>query len=578
MGPDAMAVDAANILLSVGVVLSAAILGGLSAQRFHLPQVTAYLLVGMLLGPHMLSVIPERDLEHLEPVGKLAMSLVLLNLGCHFTPDHVRRVARRLPQLTLGDAGATFLLVTLGLKLLGQPWAACLLFGSLSVATAPATTTLVMKEVRSEGPVTEYALAMVALNNLLAIVLFEVLLGAIRVNQGVSHAESLLFELRRIAADLGGSLALGILAGVATGYLCGLWPQSRWLLLLFAVTTLALGICTHMQIPYLLTFLAMGLTVARTSDHTGAIVKELDRTTDLLCVVFFVIHGAHLDLGALRAAGILGIGYIVLRLIGKWGGSYLAADPHVDGPQVRRWLGGALLSQAGTAIALSAVAASSQSGLGETGRTIQTVILGTVVFFEIAGPILLRYAVLQAGEVPLDQVIHHTTTTPWEEFRALWNRTQSSLGLNPWRARTAEDITVGELMRRGVRTIPAAASFEEVVNFMEQSHDNTFPVVDEEGSLVGIIRYNDLRDALFDPELGSLVCAADLAISTPWHLSHDAPLSEAIEILRVGDDDCVPVATAQAPYRFAGVVRRRDLFRYVFQGSKGAEADSSELG
>ncbi|MFW6125060.1 MAG: cation:proton antiporter, partial [Pirellulales bacterium] len=371
--------------LTLGLLLGAAILAGGLGQMLRLPKVTSYLLVGVLIGPSLFDWIPHQHLQQLEPLTKLAIALVLFNLGCHFPLARARRILRRSARLSIGEMGGTFVLVLLGLLVLGERVDAAILLGVLAIATAPATTILMLKETGSEGAVTEYASALVAINNLVCIVLFEVLFVAIHFLGGKLD-QSLGFELWQLSVDLFGSTALGVVGGLAVGFFFGLVDDSRRLILLAALQIFLLGVCLVAGLPYLLTFLAMGVTVANCSYHTPHILAELDRLTGVLCVVFFVTHGAELDLHKLWEAGAIGAGYIGFRLAGKYLGTYAAARAGREEPAVRQWLGLTLLAQAGAAIALAAIAAERDPQLG---GHIQTVILGTVVVFELLGPILI---------------------------------------------------------------------------------------------------------------------------------------------------------------------------------------------
>ncbi|MGE3805741.1 MAG: cation:proton antiporter, partial [Gemmataceae bacterium] len=310
-----------NMMLALGLLLASALLGGQLAQMIRLPRVTAYLFVGLLLGPQTLNAITARDLVYLDPVGKLAMALVLFNVGCHFTLVVLRRLMRRGLQLSGGELGLTLTLVTGGLLLLGQPWQLALLLGAIALATAPATTILVFKENHSEGPVTELATFLVVINNLMSVVVFEVLLLGIHF-MGGALAQPFHIELWHLVRDLIGSIGLGLVAGLVVSYGCGLLAKPRWFVLLVAVATLLLGAAEALHVPYLLTFLAMGITVANLSDQEKEISAELDHFTGLLCVVFFVIHGAELNWRLLFEAGDQGLlllapAYLVLRSLGK---------------------------------------------------------------------------------------------------------------------------------------------------------------------------------------------------------------------------------------------------------------------
>ncbi len=313
-----------HIATTLGLVLAVCLAAGVFADLLHLPKVTAYLLVGMLVGPSVLDWVPEEHVELFEPVLKLAIAIVLFNLGCEFTFTKVRRVAAHCLALSAAEILATFGLVTVGLVLFGSSGSKALLLGCLAVATAPATTILVLKEFRSEGPVTESTGFLVAMNNFACIVMFEFAFLAVQLMQG-NLEDSFGRELAAVALDTAGSIALGVGGGLVVSYGCGLLNIKRWLVLLVAATTFLLGISVSLDIPYMVTFLVMGVTVANTSDYTSKIVDELDHLSGLLAVLFFAIHGTQLDVGAFLAAGKLGLIYIVFRMAGKWLGVYGAA-------------------------------------------------------------------------------------------------------------------------------------------------------------------------------------------------------------------------------------------------------------
>jgi len=556
------------VTLTLGVLPVTALLAGVLGQFFRLPKVTSYLLMGMVFGS--MGWIPQGHIGRIEPLTKLAIALVLFNLGCHFPLGRVRRIIRRVVRLSFGELGMTFLLIVTVLPVLGASWDAALLLGVLALATAPATTILVLKETESEGPLTEYTNALVAMNNLVSIVLFELLFLAIIFLHG-RLPDPLLTEIGFLARDLVGSLLLGVAAGLVVSYCFALVAENRRLVLLVGIITLVLGIGLQTEAPYLLTFLAMGVTVANSSYQARQMLAELDRLTGLLTVVFFVTHGAELQVGKLWMAGSIGAGYIVLRLYGKYFGIWLAARSGGEEPVVRNWLGTALMAQAGAAIALTHIAAKRAEQLQlhepllDMFVEVQTVILGTVVVFEIAGPLLIRQAVLRAGEMPLAHAVRHPGPSPLGQLRTVCNGMLMAFGFNPWGNRSEADLTVGDIMRRNVPTIPHAAIFDEVITCIEHSRDNTFPVVDSAGELVGVIRYRELSDALFDRQLGALVRAADVTTPVGRALYTDDAVARACEIFSSTKDDCIPVVTREAPRKFLGVVRRRDILRHLIR-------------
>lgn len=569
-----------HVTVTLGVLFTAALLAGAAGRVLRLPRVTSYLLVGIMLGPSVLDLIPPDHITQFEPLTRLAIALVLFTLGCHFPLARARRIARRVLRLSAGELCTTFLLVAAGLPLLGASWSVALMLGALALATAPATTILVLKETQSEGTVTEYANALVAINNLVSIVVFELLFLAILFAGGRLDS-SLGTQIARLANDLAGSVAVGVAAGLAVSFGCGIVGEGRRLVLLVGLITLVLGVCLAAEMPYLLAFLAMGVTVANSSDQTRQVLSELDRLTGLLCVMFFVTHGAELELDKLHAAGWIGAGYIILRTGGKYLGIRLSGQSDHEERVARKWLGSALLAQAGAAIALSSIAvhrtADVAGNLHALCEQVQTVILGTVVVFEIAGPLLIRHAVLRAGEVPLAHAIYHPGTGLFDQLRIVSNRLMLALGLDPWAKRSWEDITINEIMRRNVPAVPQKATFDEVIAIMEHRRENTFPVVAEDGELVGVIRYRELSHALFDRELGGLVRAADLTTPLRNVLYPDLQVASAIAMFTGARDDCVPVVARETPHQLLAAVYRRDVLRLLIRWRKSVEgADFSQ--
>ena len=155
-----------NVTWTLGLLLVAALLAGGLSEFLRLPKVTAYLLAGVVLGPSVLNWIPEDHVTRIEPLTKLAIALVLFHLGLQFPMVRVRRIFWRVLRLSSGELGLTFVLVVAGVFVLDGSWPIALMLGALALATAPATTILMLKEMESEGPVTEYTGALVAMNNL----------------------------------------------------------------------------------------------------------------------------------------------------------------------------------------------------------------------------------------------------------------------------------------------------------------------------------------------------------------------------------------------------------------------------
>ncbi|HRX79803.1 MAG TPA: CBS domain-containing protein, partial [Pirellulaceae bacterium] len=390
--------------------------------------------------------------------------------------------------------------------------------------------------------------------NFACIVLFELGFLTIQLVQGKLHVP-LGHQLAILLQNIAGSMALGVAGGLIVSYGCGLLNMKRWLVLLVATTTFLLGICETFHIPYMLTFLVMGVTVANTAEMKSKIVDELDHLSGLLAVLFFAAHGTELDVNAFIEVGKIGAIYIVCRLAGKWLGVYGAARATRQPLEVRHWLGSCLFAQAGAAIALATIAVHRDPVLG---KPIQDIILGSVVVFEIIGPLFIRQSLIRTGEVPLAQAIHHTSSTPLEQIRAVADRFRTAVSKSTTTNSTTTNVKVSDLLRKS-KGLNQSASFEAIIAYIEHSHDNTYPVVNDRMQVVGVIRYPLLSNVMFDNSVTKLVRAEDLASDTDAFLYPDQPATDAFELFQAETDDCIPVVTREGGNELLGVVRRSDV-------------------
>ncbi len=559
------ATEPVHIATTIGLLLAASLVAGLASEMLRLPKVTAYLVAGLLLGTSVFDVIPHEHYQFLEPLTKLAMALVLFYLGTLFPFDQIRRISHRAIPLSIGEMVCTVLFVTVGVYLLGMTPAQSILLGTLAIATSPATTMFVLRETNSEGPVTSLTSTLVTLNNLAAVIAFELVWLGIELASTGGQTHSIGATVFRLVQSLGGAFLLGLAGGLVMSYACEIMHTRRWLVLLVGMASLLLGLSETWQIPYMLVFLVVGVVVVNSSSGTQKITDQFDSIGGLLTVVFFSVHGSELNLRLLWQVGLVGAGYVVLRTLGKIFGVWAVASRTGASPEVRTWLGPALLAQAGVAISLSATATARNP---EIAGHVQTIILGTVVVFEIFGPLLTRASVLHSGEMPIANSIHHTFGTPLSALQNVFIRLAGSAGLLDKKTALSERMRVEQVMRRSVEGIAENADFNEVVHFVEHSHANTFPVVDDDRCVVGLIRFDLLNQAFFDPQSDLLLRAGDLATPPDLLLRPSQPVKDAVNLFRNTSDDCVAVVTDDAPHRLIATVQRSDLTSLLIRDRK----------
>ena len=550
-----------NVIFSVGLLLVAALVGAILAEKVRVPKVTAYLLVGLALGHHGLGLLREDHAESLEPFNDMAMALVLFNLGCQFSLERFRTLLRKLVPVSAGEQILCFLLVSLATGVATGNAVVGTLLGVMAMATAPATTVLVLKESQADGPVTDLCGGLVAFNNLTCIVVFELVYVLIQSLTG-NMVGSVFGHLGGVFGGLAVATTVGVASGLLVSFVCGLVAGKRLLVLLIGTIALVLGACELLAVPYLLAFLAMGVVVVNTSPNAKVITKELGQTTTLLCVLFFVLHGSHLDVQAFLSAGVIGMLYILTRMAGKYIGTSIVTRRQGEENAIQSWLGLTLMAQAGVAIALcSAIEA---RGMADA-KEIRAIILGSVVFFEIAGPLLIRHAVYQAGEMPLGQAFPHAATSPREQWDEMRNRFSIAIGRKQLVSQSP--VGIDTLVARDVEGLNESAGFMQVIEYIEHSHDNTFPVVNSGGVATGVIRYSAISNAMFDPEAIDLVCAEDLAEPLAHSVGLGETVSGLVELFNQTTDDCVVVSDPDSQ-KFLGVVRRGDVMNLLVRGHR----------
>ena len=547
-----------HIAVSIGLIFLAAAVGGRAAAFFHIPRIVGYLLGGLLMGPSVLGLIPASHLESLHPLLDLAMAFIMFSIGGEFKLSHFRKIGRRILPLSIGEILCTFTLVSVGLLLLGQRGEVAFLLGALAVATAPVTTVIVLREYDSEGPVTDDILALVGINNAVSIIAFEMVFLLIYILGGTTQEASSTYYVS-ILWSLLGSIVYGISGGIIISYInLKIGPRERTAVLLTVMFGI-IGLSTLSNVPYLLSFLIMGATVANISEFAREISKELESLSAPIYVLFFVVSGGTLHLENLKMVGIAGVGYVLFRGLGKYFGSFLGAMRNKKSSiQEKHYTGLGLFSQAGAAIALALIAIQRDPVLG---KEVMTVILSAVIIFEIAGPILLRTAIVRSGEVKIINLMDLTPASAYGfNLRVLLTRLFESLGLKTrGEKKKIEDLQVSHLMRRNIPAVHATDSLNALLSLMEHSRHTFFPVIDDNNYYQGLISLEDIRDALYDPILSKLVIAADLAGNEELYVTPQDSLETALELFKSMPVNCLPVVNEKDEKLLVGLLEQRDL-------------------
>lgn len=379
-------------LLTVGAVMLLGLLGGKVARRFHIPKVTGYLVTGLILGPSVLSLLDQTVIADVELVSDLALGMIMFAIGGVFEINHFRRVERRVITLTMAESGLSFVLVTLGARIVGVEWYGAFLLGAISIATSPSVSLLVIREYDARGPLSDLLLSMVALNSMLCILVFTFILNLGTITDTIGILTALGWT---VYEALGSLLVGGVVGWILSQLEARVDDQAELLMVIVAGVLVAIGTAMTLRISPLLAALAVGAMTTNLSVMHRLAYVELRQTEQPLFIAFFVLSGAKLDIRSLAALGALGVIYILARGGGKYLGTWLAARyMKIAGP-IRTHLGLALIPQAGVAIGLMRLA---QERYAHIGAMIAAVILAAVIVYETLGPLVTRWAIFAAGE------------------------------------------------------------------------------------------------------------------------------------------------------------------------------------
>jgi Kef-type K+ transport system membrane component KefB len=401
---------ASNPPLVLGAILLAAALFGAAAEKAHIPWISGCIAAGVLAGPDVADVLPERVLTSLGDFLQASLAVIAFNIGNRLTPARLRKIGRSVVWLASAQLVAPFILVGGAALLLGIAWPAALVMAAVSPVTAPTTTYAVIRRLNASGPFVERALGILAINDAITILLFAVVsaisLSLLGTGFSTQNAVSALRHgaVREVLSLVAGGALAVLYLGVRT-VLCDRRPgwQERVRAALYAVLLLAIGCAIAFDLSHLLTALTMGAVIAGASsdEEQAGVTTAMEDIEQPLYMIFFVLAGAHLPLTDVVRGGLLGAAlvYVAARLVGKYAAVYLTASAlGLDRP-TRNYLGLCFPSQGGTALGLMLAFAGTPAfhDLPHAAQSIAqlavSVVLLGVLVSETFGPIVIDYAI-----------------------------------------------------------------------------------------------------------------------------------------------------------------------------------------
>jgi len=384
-----------NIYVLVALVLILGFILGRILRKLRLTEILAYILSGIIIG-RVLNFSPPEQFSVI--ITGITLALVAYIIGLSFSFAFLKRMGKQIVIILIVQVLMTFVATCGFVYLLTRDLPLSIILGSLAPATAPAGTMAVLRDLRAKGTLTDITMALVGLDDALVIVIYAVGIRLTKILLGAEASISLSFTYP--LWEIFGGLGLGAAIGVAISYFAKKVHLSsdHIFIISIAVAMLCWGLAEMIGVSAILTCMALGTAVINLNVQIGNRSNELiDNIMTPVFVLFFAAIGMQMDFSLFHLMWPLVIVYCVGRSIGKIAGCSLGGVLSKSEPKIKKYLGLAMLDQAGVAIGLAFLAAQALSGY-ELGGTIITLMATTTVVHGLIAPPLIQYAVKKAGE------------------------------------------------------------------------------------------------------------------------------------------------------------------------------------
>lgn len=383
------------VLASLSIILFAGFVVTRLTKKLRLPNVSGYIVAGVLIGPCVLNLIPDYVREHIGFMSDIALAFIAFGVGKFFKKEVIKEAGIKIILITLFEALTAGVVVTLVMYFFFHlSWNFSLILGAIATATAPASTMMTIHQYHARGEFVNTLLQVVALDDVVCLLAFSVVVAV--VNGRTSGSVSISDILIPIVYNVG-AIGVGFLCGIVLEKL--LTParsQDNRLILVIAMLLGISGLCASFDLSPLLSCMVFGATYINTTKDKK-LFRQINDFTPPVMSMFFIISGMSLDITAISTAGVIGLGYFLIRIAGKYCGTYIGCKLTGMKPEITKYMGLALIPQAGVAIGLAF--------LGERllppdiGNLLLTIILSSSVLYELIGPACAKMSFFLSGTV-----------------------------------------------------------------------------------------------------------------------------------------------------------------------------------
>ena len=536
------------VLLGIGVLGGA--LGAWFFQKIRIPQVVGYIAFGILIGKSGLKLLDGGDIENLRSFTWFALGIIGFLVGGELQFETFKKYGKQFTQILLWEGILAFALVgatTFGLIFwvtsnFAASLAAGVVLGAIASATDPASTVEVLWEYRAKGVLTTTIIAIVALDDALAMTLYGV--GTSCAEMLLGQGGSIIHELTKISIELVGSVVFGLIGGwIMVLFLRYIHQQKeRMLAITVGMLLCMIGLASALHLDVILVTMAMGLLLVNRVPHRSEELFKLIRSfSGPIYVMFFVMVGARLGFGNMPGWlwGIVAL-YVVFRSAGKWVGCYVGARLSGAAEVVQKYAGTGIFAQGGVAIGLSIMASQHLGNIMVTdtmslGEVIVSAVTATTLIVQIIGPAMVKFSVRWAGEN--DRNITEVDVI--------------------------ERLTVGEATLKEVEPIKLTDQLSQALKRFVGGDNLAYPVVDAQGKLAGMLTLGHLREILLETDCWEWMVVADVLVHGKESVCETTPLKEALQTMADVGAEQLPVVAADD--KAVGVLDTRHTRKIIQQ-------------
>ena len=527
-----------GILLIFGIGVFGGIMSALVAKRFSIPQVLGYIVAGIIIGETGFNLVSIDDIARLRSFNYFALGVIGFLVGSEIHFSTLKKYGKQFSAILLAEGLMSFILVggstAAIIYFITGSWSVAtaggVVFGAISSATDPASTIDVLWEYRTAGILTTTLIAIVALDDALAMTLYGLGTSAAQVLAGDSV--SFLHILMNISIELFGAVFVGILAGLFLNFLLHkLYNQEQMLATAISLLLLCIWLAVLFDMDIILLTMAMGITlVNKAPRRSEKLLGSIKSFSTPLYVLFFVLVGARLSLGKMPGwLWAIVIVYVVGRSLGKYYGSLIGAKMSGAPSAVKKYAGLGLFAQGGVAIGLSIMASQHLQSIPVAdglflGDIIIFGVTATTFLVQLIGPPSVKLAVKLAGEIGKD-VTSEDVIKSWK---------------------------VKDIMTSDIEPIQEGTPLQKVIQSFSQTENLYHPVINENKEVVGILTFNEMRNIILDPDSWNWLLASDIASPMKEFVFENDPLDKAIQLFNQLGSDYLPVISDPESLQFSG--------------------------